>query len=241
MRRLATLCFPALLCAISAPAMAANDGVIVFVPPETSAAQSASAQPAPASVPAPAPTRGRYGGGFIEALLTGGALQQPQMAAPIANEPTDVEAEPEPQFRRQEVDYTGPEAPGTIVVDTPDRFLFLVEPHGKALRYGIGVGRPGFEWSGVKRISRKSEWPEWTPPAQMLLRRPDLPRHMAGGPDNPLGARALYLGSSLYRIHGTNEPSTIGQNVSSGCIRMMNEDVIDLYERVSVGTRVIVL
>ena len=238
MRRLATLCFPALLCAISAPVFAANDGVIVFVPPET------STDAAPASLPAPAPMRRRYGGGFIEALLTGGALQQPQTAAPIASEPADVEAEPEPQFRRQEVDYTGPEAPGTIVVDTPDRFLFLVEPHGKALRYGIGVGRPGFEWSGVKRISRKSEWPDWTPPAQMLLRRPDLPRHMAGGPDNPLGARALYLGhlgSSLYRIHGTNEPSTIGHNVSSGCIRMMNEDVIDLYDRVPVGTTVVVL
>ena len=150
-------------------------------------------------------------------------------------------AEPEPKFRRQEVEYSGPEPAGTIIVDTPDRFLFLVEPNGRALRYGIGVGRPGFEWAGVKRISRKSEWPDWTPPAQMLLRRPDLPRHMAGGPDNPLGARALYLGSSLYRIHGTNEPSTIGHNVSSGCIRMMNEDVIDLYDRVPVGTTVVVL
>jgi lipoprotein-anchoring transpeptidase ErfK/SrfK len=240
MRRLATLCFPALLCAISAPAFAANDGVIVFVPPETQLSEYASG-PAPKSIPAPEPTRGRYGGGFIEALLSGGARQQPQMAAPIASEPADVEAEPEPQFRRQEVDYTGPAAPGTIVVDTPERFLFLVEPHGKALRYGIGVEHPGFEWAGVKRISRKSEWPDWTPPAQMLLRRPDLPRHMAGGPDNPLGARALYLGSSLYRIHGTNEPSTIGHNVSSGCIRMMNEDVIDLYDRVLVGTTVVVL
>jgi lipoprotein-anchoring transpeptidase ErfK/SrfK len=240
MRRLATLCFPALLCAVSAPAFAANDGVIVFVPPETQLSAYASGA-APGSLPAPAPTRGRYGGGFIEALLTGGALQQPQTAVSGASEPADVKAEPDPQFRRQEVDYTGPEAAGTIVVDTPERFLFLVEPHGKALRYGIGVGRPGFEWSGVKRISRKSEWPDWTPPAQMLLRRPDLPRHMAGGPDNPLGARALYLGSSLYRIHGTNEPSTIGHNVSSGCIRMMNKDVIDLYDRVPVGATVVVL
>ena len=239
MRRLATLCFPAFLFAAPAPSMAANDGVIVFVPPETQLSQYASGV-APASVPAPAPTRGRYGGGFIEALLTGGAGQS-QTAISSASEPADVEAEPEPQFRRQEVDYTGPEAPGTIVVDTPDRFLFLVEPEGKALRYGIGVGRPGFEWSGVKRISRKSEWPDWTPPAQMLLRRPDLPRRMAGGPGNPLGARALYLGSSLYRIHGTNEPSTIGHNVSSGCIRMMNADVIDLYDRVPVGTTVVVL
>ena len=236
MRRLATLCFPALLCAASAPALAANDRVIVFAP-EAQLSQYASGA---ASLPAPAPTRGRYGGGFIEALLTGGAGQA-QTAVASASEPANVEAEPEPQFRRQEVDYTGAEAPGTIVVDTPARFLFLVEPHGKALRYGIGVGRPGFEWAGVKRISRKSEWPDWTPPAQMLLRRPDLPRHMAGGPDNPLGARALYLGSSLYRIHGTNEPSTIGHNVSSGCIRMMNEDVIDLYDRVPVGATVIVL
>ncbi len=242
MRRLAPLCIPALLLAVPVPAMAATDGVIVFAPPEIQAAGSASSTAAPISAPAPVPMRGRYGGGLIEALLTGGAPQQPQMASASASDPaSEAEGEPDPQFRRQEVDYTGPEASGTIVVDTPDRFLFLVEPNGKALRYGIGVGRPGFEWSGVKRISRKSEWPDWTPPAQMLLRRPDLPRHMAGGPDNPLGARALYLGSSLYRIHGTNEPSTIGHNVSSGCIRMMNEDVIDLYERVPVGTKVIVL
>jgi lipoprotein-anchoring transpeptidase ErfK/SrfK len=237
--RLTTLCIPALLL-VSAPAMAANDGVIVFVPPEAAAAQSASA--APASLPTPAPARGQYGGGFIEALLTGAAPQQPQAVASTANEPaTEADSEPEPQFQRQEVDYSGPEAPGTLVVDTPDKFLFLVEPHGRALRYGIGVGRPGFTWSGVKRISRKAEWPDWTPPAEMVLRRPDLPRHMAGGPENPLGARALYLGSSLYRIHGTNEPSTIGHNVSSGCIRMMNEDVIDLYSRVPVGAKVIVL
>ncbi len=238
MRRLATLCIPALLLAVPAPVMAANDGVIVFVPPEKQLSEYASGA-APASTASAAPTRGRYGGGFIEALLTGGAGQS--QAASTASEPADVEAEPEPQFRRQEVDYTGPEAPGTIVVDTSERFLFLVEPHGKALRYGIGVGCPGFEWAGVKRISRKSEWPDWTPPAQMVLRRPDLPRHMAGGPENPLGARALYLGSSLYRIHGTNEPSTIGHNVSSGCIRMMNDDVIDLYDRVPVGTTVVVL
>jgi lipoprotein-anchoring transpeptidase ErfK/SrfK len=220
--------------------MAATDGVIVFVPPATQASESAPVGAAPTPVPAPA--RGQYGGGFIEALLTGGLAQQPRMAASIASDPAmEADGEPGPQFRRQEVDYSGLEAPGTIVIDTPDRFLFLVEAHGKALRYGVGVGRPGFEWSGVKRISRKSEWPDWTPPPQMLLRRPDLPRHMAGGPDNPLGARALYLGSSLYRIHGTNEPSTIGHNVSSGCIRMMNEDVIDLYNRVPVGAKVIVL
>ena len=227
MRRLVTLCIPVLLCAVSAPAMAANDGVITFTPPETQLSEyAAGAQPA--SVATPAPTQGRYGGGFIEALLSN-APQQAQAVASIVSEPAmEADGEPEAQFHRQEVDYSGPEAPGTIVVDTPEKLLFLVEPHRRALRYGIGVGRPGFTWSGVKRVSRKVEWPDWTPPPQMLLRRPDLPRHMAGGPDNPLGARALYLGSSLYRIHGTNEPSTIGHNVSSGCIRMMNEDVIDL-------------
>lgn len=152
-----------------------------------------------------------------------------------------LSGEPSDEYRRQEVAYAGSERPGVIIIDTPRKFLFLVQPGGRALRYGIGVGRPGFEWSGVKTISRKAEWPDWTPPPEMLLRRPDLPRHMAGGPENPLGARAMYLGSSMYRIHGTNEPSTIGQNLSSGCIRMMNEDVIDLYGRVPVGTKVIVM
>ena len=129
---------------------------------------------------------------------------------------------------------------GTIVIDTPNKFLFLVQGDGKALRYGIGVGRPGFTWSGVKTITAKKEWPAWTPPPEMLERRPDLPRHMEGGPENPLGARAMYLGSSLYRIHGSNEPWTIGTNVSSGCIRMRNEDVIDLYGRVNVGAGVVI-
>jgi lipoprotein-anchoring transpeptidase ErfK/SrfK len=147
----------------------------------------------------------------------------------------------DPMFLKQDVTYSGKEKPGTIVIDTPHKFLFLVEPGGHALRYGIGVGRPGFAWAGVKTITRKAEWPGWTPPAEMLERRPDLPRHMDGGPANPLGARAMYLGSTLYRIHGTNEPETIGTNVSSGCIRMMNEDVIDLYGRVGVGTKVIVM
>src|SRR3954451_4573528 len=131
-------------------------------------------------------------------------------------------------------------APGTVVIDTAERRLYLVLPRGQALRYGIGVGRDGFRWGGVHRISAKREWPSWTPPSQMLARRPDLPRHMAGGIDNPLGARAMYLGSTLYRIHGSNEPETIGQAVSSGCFRMTNEDVQDLYERVSVGTKVVV-
>lgn len=144
-------------------------------------------------------------------------------------------------YQKQLVDYDGKHAPGTLVIDTPNKFLFLVQPGGKAMRYGIGVGRPGFEWAGVKSITMKREWPDWRPPAQMLKRRPDLPRYMPGGPDNPLGARALYLGSTLYRIHGTNEPHTIGQAVSSGCIRMTNDDVIDLYTRVKVGFRVIVM
>ena len=137
--------------------------------------------------------------------------------------------------------YSGPHAPGTIVIDTPRKFLYLVQRGGVAVRYGIGVGRPGFSWAGVKTVSMKREWPDWRPPAEMLKRRPDLPRYMPGGLDNPLGARALYLGSSLYRIHGTNEPWTIGEAVSSGCIRMMNEDVTDLYERTRGGTKVLVI
>lgn len=147
----------------------------------------------------------------------------------------------DPRYERQVVTYDGQHRPGTIVIDTPNRFLYLVQENGKALRYGIGVGRPGFEWAGVKSITRKAEWPNWTPPPEMLKRRPDLPRFMEGGPDNPLGARAMYLGSTMYRIHGTNEPSTIGQAVSSGCIRLRNEDVTDLYERVRVGAKVIVI
>ncbi len=147
----------------------------------------------------------------------------------------------DPRYAKQVVPYAGKEKPGTIIVNTPERFLYLVQNDGTALRYGIGVGRPGFTWAGVKTVTRKAEWPDWVPPKEMLARRPDLPHFMAGGPDNPLGARALYLGSSLYRIHGSNEPWTIGQAVSSGCIRMRNEDVTDLYERVKVGTRVIVI
>ena len=145
-----------------------------------------------------------------------------------------------PIYQRQVVAYDGRERPGTVVIDTPDKFLYLIEGNGRAIRYGIGVGRPGFTWAGIKTVSRKAEWPGWTPPKEMLKRRPDLPRHMVGGEANPLGARALYLGSSMYRIHGTSEPDTIGTNVSSGCIRMTNADVTDLYERVPVGTRVIV-
>jgi len=142
---------------------------------------------------------------------------------------------------REIVSYSSKYAPGTILISTSERRMYFILPGGQAVKYGVGVGRPGFEWSGMKTISRKAEWPGWTPPPQMLKRRPDLPRHMAGGPANPLGARAMYLGSSLYRIHGSNEPETIGQAVSSGCIRMTNEDVTDLYERVRIGTRVVVM
>jgi lipoprotein-anchoring transpeptidase ErfK/SrfK len=141
---------------------------------------------------------------------------------------------------RTTVSFQSQYSPGTIIVNTAERRLYLVLPNGQALRYGIGVGRDGFRWGGVHRISAKKEWPSWTPPSQMLARRPDLPRHMAGGIDNPLGARAMYLGSTLYRIHGSNEPETIGQAVSSGCFRMTNEDVTDLYGRVGVGTTVVV-
>jgi lipoprotein-anchoring transpeptidase ErfK/SrfK len=142
---------------------------------------------------------------------------------------------------RETVVFSGHQAPGTIVVNTTERRLYLVMENGKAMRYGIGVGRPGFEWKGGQTITMKQEWPDWRPPAAMLKRRPDLPRFMPGGEDNPLGARALYLGSSIYRIHGSNEPESIGYAVSSGCIRMLNDDVVDLYNRVKVGTRVVVL
>lgn len=145
-----------------------------------------------------------------------------------------------PAFLPTVVHYRGREQPGTIVIDTEARYLYLVEADGTARRYGVGVGKPGFEWAGVHRVTRKAEWPSWTPPKEMRARRPGLPVYMAGGLDNPLGSRALYLGSSLYRIHGSNEPWTIGRAVSSGCIRMRNQDVEDLYERVGIGTRVVV-
>src|SRR4051812_9841570 len=146
-----------------------------------------------------------------------------------------------PQFRRTLVDYYSKEPAGTVIVDTPNTYLYLVLGQGKALRYGIGVGREGFTWSGAEKVSRMAEWPDWHPPEEMIDRQPYLPRFMAGGDGNPLGARALYLGKTLYRIHGTNQPSTIGTFVSSGCIRLTNDDVTDLYTRVKVGTRVVVL
>jgi lipoprotein-anchoring transpeptidase ErfK/SrfK len=210
--------------------------------------------------------RSGMGGGFIQFLFGDGPQsqryydqepvyqQQPAYSAPSqrmllpgqpmarqedAYDPTQRPIDP--KYEKQEVEYRGKEGAGTIVIDTPNKFLYLVLGEGRALRYGIGVGKPGFTWSGVKTISAKREWPDWTPPAEMLARRPDLPRHMTGGPENPLGARAMYLGSTLYRIHGSNEPWTIGTNVSSGCIRMRNPDVIDLYGRVNVGAKVIVL
>ena len=151
----------------------------------------------------------------------------------------------DPQYLPQVVDYDGAQKAGTIIIDTNLNFLYLVETGGKARRYGVGTGKPGFEWSGTHSISQKKQWPDWRPPAEMITREAAkghyLPTYMAGGPENPLGARALYLGSTLYRIHGTNQPWTIGRAVSSGCIRMRNEDVIDLYERVGVGTKVVVI
>ncbi len=238
---------------------APNDQVVIYSyqPPQRAPVRTAHAE------------RSNMGGGFIEFLFGDGPSQdgryqqqpmyQPQPAygsqrsllPPMdpqqqMREQQEEAADPaqrpfNPIYEKQVVDYHGKEGPGTIVVDTPNKFLFLVQGDGKALRYGIGVGRPGFTWSGVKTISAKKEWPAWTPPREMLARRPDLPRHMEGGPQNPLGARAMYLGSSLYRIHGSNEPWTIGTNVSSGCIRMRNEDVIDLYGRVGVGSKVVVI
>ncbi len=144
------------------------------------------------------------------------------------------------EIPRRTVSLASAERPGTIIISTAERRLYYILGDGRALQYGIGVGRIGFTWKGVKAVSAKKEWPAWTPPPQMLKRRPDLPRHMVGGIDNPLGARAMYLGSSLYRIHGSNEPETIGQAVSSGCFRMTNEDVVDLYNRVRIGTKVVV-
>ena len=154
--------------------------------------------------------------------------------------PTQEEEELPAQYHRQMVFYRTNEAPGTIIIDTPTRYLYLVQGGSRAIRYGIGVGRDGFQWSGLLSISRKAEWPDWTPPPEMIQRQPYLPRFMAGGPGNPLGARALYLGNTVYRLHGTNQPETIGQSVSSGCFRLVNGDIIDLYDRVPVGTRVIV-
>ncbi|RTL52516.1 MAG: L,D-transpeptidase [Bradyrhizobiaceae bacterium] len=154
--------------------------------------------------------------------------------------PSAAEEQLAPEFKRTVVLYRTNEAPGTIIISTSERFLYLVQGDGRALRYGIGVGREGFQWQGLQKISRKQEWPDWTPPPEMIERQPYLPRFMAGGPGNPMGARALYLGATVYRIHGTNQPQTIGTAVSSGCFRLVNADVTDLYDRVPVGTKVII-
>ena len=177
-------------------------------------------------------------------LVAAQGFRQPQVTLPIEDQPgyvPDSSAEQLPAaYRRQLVFYRTTEAPGTIIVHTSERFLYLVQANNRAVRYGIGVGRDGFQWSGLLKVSRKAEWPDWRPPPEMIERQPYLPRFMAGGPGNPLGARALYLGETVYRIHGTNQPQTIGQSVSSGCFRLVNPDVIDLFERVPVGTKVVV-
>jgi lipoprotein-anchoring transpeptidase ErfK/SrfK len=176
------------------------------------------------------------------AFLTPSAQTQtmPQYA-PVAQAAQDEDAQLDPRLQRQVIDYASNEAAGTVVIDTPHTYLYYVLGSGKAIRYGIGVGREGFTWSGVKTVARKAEWPDWYPPSEMIARQPYLPRMTAGGPGNPLGARAMYLGGTEYRIHGTNDPTTIGKNVSSGCIRLTNEDVEDLYNRVQVGAKVVVL
>ncbi|MFN3658865.1 MAG: L,D-transpeptidase [Pseudolabrys sp.] len=206
-----------------------------------------SRQPPPAAAPQDRDIVMRPPGGIGAAAP---AATQPGAPPPVSGTaalpPEDQPEEGQPKelpahLKKQLVDYTTKEPAGTIVVDTSNTYLYLVLGGGKAIRYGIGVGREGFTWTGAERVSRMSEWPDWHPPAEMIERQPYLPRFMAGGPGNPLGARALYLGKTLYRIHGTNQPSTIGQNVSSGCIRLLNEDIEDLYSRVQVGSRVVVL
>ena len=174
-------------------------------------------------------------------LLQASASSAPgAVAAPLVSQDAPT-SDQSPDLRRQIVDYPTNAAAGTVVIDTAQTYLYYVLGDGKAIRYGIGVGRDGFTWSGAQTVTRKAEWPDWTPPAEMIARQPYLPRWMAGGEGNPLGARAIYLGNTVYRIHGTNMPETIGQRVSSGCIRMLNADVIDLYARVNVGTKIVVL
>ncbi|GLK70996.1 L,D-transpeptidase family protein [Ancylobacter dichloromethanicus] len=196
---------------------------------DRAAAQPAYGQPAPYGQPANGANSAGANGSSVAML--------PPEDQPEEGPPKELPA----NLKRQIVDYATKEAPGTLVIDTPNTYLYYVLPGGKAERYGIGVGREGFTWSGTEKISRKAEWADWRPPAEMIERQPYLPRFMAGGPGNPLGARTMYLGGTIYRIHGTNQPSTIGQFMSSGCIRMLNEDVENLYERVKVGTKVVVL
>jgi lipoprotein-anchoring transpeptidase ErfK/SrfK len=257
------IAFPTFLTAFLAftPAFAGPLNLNPSAPPAMNSAQSgiggvfaqAPAEPAPTRYAAGGPS---YGGGFFEMLFRGpgGAPQrqyepEPQSAPmnssygrePYGAEPGDSRTQVDPRFQRQEVSFDGRESAGTIIINTRERMLYLVQGNGRAIRYGIGVGRPGFTWAGSHTVTNMREWPDWRPPAEMIRRQPHLPRYMRGGPDNPLGARAMYLGSTLYRIHGSNEPWTIGTQVSSGCIRMRNEDVIDLYGRVRVGTRVVVI
>jgi len=180
--------------------------------------------------------------GFPFGSLFQQVVREPAPQAVPEDSITEQQVAPlDERFRRQVVAYNGGEAPGTIIIDTPHTYLYYVLGQGRAIRYGIGVGRDGFTWSGVQSVARKQEWPDWHPPVEMIARQPYLPRMMAGGPGNPLGARAMYLGNTQYRIHGTNAPETIGKHVSSGCIRLTNEDVEDLYNRVTLGAKVVVL
>jgi lipoprotein-anchoring transpeptidase ErfK/SrfK len=182
--------------------------------------------------------------GAVAGLVLASAAQAAQDISIFLYPPGQASTDGRPlvsPIPRETISYEGPYSPGTIVVNTSERRLYLVLPGHEAIKYGVGVGRPGFTWAGQSHIANKREWPDWTPPPQMLKRRPDLPRHMEGGIDNPLGARAMYIAGTLYRIHGSNEPDTIGQAVSSGCIRMTNDDVTDLYSRVRVGAPVIVM
>jgi lipoprotein-anchoring transpeptidase ErfK/SrfK len=178
---------------------------------------------------------------FLNSPLAPTQNQIAPQYAPAEQTAPDADVQADPRLQRQIVGYASNEAPGTVIIDTPHTVLYYVLGNGKAIRYGIGVGRQGFTWAGVKQIERKAEWPDWIPPQEMIERQPYLPRFVAGGPGNPLGARAMYLGGTVYRIHGTNDPTTIGKHVSSGCIRLTNDDVTDLYNRVQVGAKVVVL
>jgi len=183
---------------------------------------------------------GGRAGGSAKAGEDSGPADEMQIDDQPGYEPSADQEQLDPQYQRQLVFYRTSEAPGTIIIQTAERYLYLVQGNNRAMRYGIGVGRDGFQWQGLVKIARKLEWPDWRPPPEMIERQPYLPRFMAGGPGNPLGARAMYLGATVYRIHGTNQPQTIGSAVSSGCFRLVNPDVIDLYGRVPVGTKVIV-
>jgi len=205
-------------------------------PPATIDASRGTYPPYPGSA-APYQEQQPQGAPGATAARPGTVPGLPPEDQPEVGEPKELP----PQFKRQIVSYQTKEPAGTIIIDTPSTFLYYVNGDGTAIRYGIGVGREGFTWSGTERITRMAEWPDWHPPAEMIERQPYLPRFMAGGLSNPMGARALYLGKTIYRVHGTNQPSTIGQFVSSGCIRMLNSDVEDLYTRVKVGTKVVVL